>query len=79
MEYEPIDPVKVFERDGWICGICGGAVDSALVYPDPLCASLDHRIPWTDGGSHLMENVQCSHLVCNLRKGSKSLEDARST
>lgn len=73
-EYEPIDPQQVFERDGWMCGICSEPVDEKLVHPDPMCASIDHVIPWTAGGNHLLINVQCSHLVCNLRKGAKVLE-----
>lgn len=71
VSYEPIEPEQVFERDGWVCGICHHPVSKALNYPDPNCASLDHIIPWTAGGAHLLDNVQCSHLVCNLRKGSK--------
>lgn len=71
VEYEQIDPAEIFERDGWVCGICKKPVDRALKYPDPQCASIDHVIPWAEGGSHLKSNVQCTHLVCNLIKGKK--------
>lgn len=62
--YEPINRRVVFDRDGWICGICGGPVDEAD-------ASLDHIIPMSVGGGHLYANVQCSHLRCNVRKGAR--------
>lgn len=66
-----IRPVDVFERDGWVCGICDVVVDPDLVYPDPLSASLDHVVPLSRGGVHQHENVQCAHLVCNTRKGAR--------
>jgi hypothetical protein len=59
---------EVFERDGWRCGLCGGAVNPALRHPDPLSASLDHRTPIAKGGGHTRANVQCAHLRCNLSK-----------
>jgi 5-methylcytosine-specific restriction endonuclease McrA len=74
VRYEPIDPVEIFERDGWTCGICREPVDRSLVYPDPQCASLDHIIPWSAGGAHVAENVHCTHLRCNLKKSSKPLD-----
>lgn len=66
--WERFTPVDVFDRDGWVCGICDAPVDPALEYPDPLSVSLDHVIPLAQGGGHLMDNCQCSHLECNLRK-----------
>lgn len=68
VEYEPIRKVSIFERDGWTCGICSDPVDRALSWPDRLSASLDHIIPISRGGAHVTANVQCSHLVCNIRK-----------
>lgn len=65
---ELFDPVEIFERDGWVCGICEGDIDPALSYPDPQCASLDHVIPLSRDGLHTRVNAQASHLRCNLRK-----------
>lgn len=67
------DPVVVYERDGWLCGLCGGPVDRSLAWPDPMSASLDHVIPLADGGGHTPKNAQCSHLVCNERKGGRKV------
>lgn len=60
----------VFERDGWVCGLCSEPVDRGVSYPDPLSASLDHVVPLSRGGAHSFENVQLAHLVCNVRKGA---------
>lgn len=68
---EDFENVEIFERDNWVCGICGLKVDKSLRYPDPMSASLDHRIPLSKGGSHTRSNVQCSHLRCNVSKNAR--------
>ncbi len=62
---------KVYERDGWICGICDTPVDPALAYPDPMSVSLDHIVPLSLGGEHTEANTRCSHLTCNVRRGNR--------
>lgn len=67
---EEIDPVEIFDRDEWICGICNELVERHRRCPDPLAATLDHRVPlskWTDDIDlwHRKENVRCSHKICN--------------
>lgn len=68
---EQITNVEVFERDGWVCGICSEPVDRAVLWPDPLSASLDHILPLSKGGSHTLANVQLAHLGCNVEKGAR--------
>lgn len=68
---ETIQSLNVYERDGWICGLCGLPVDDYLTYPDPRSASLDHVTPLSLGGSHMLENVQLAHLGCNVQKGAR--------
>ena len=63
--------VEVFERDDWLCGLCGAQVDKDLVWPDPMSASLDHIIPLSRGGAHKLDNVQLAHLACNIRKNNQ--------
>lgn len=55
--------MKVYESDP-MCGICQEYVD----YED---FSLDHIIALARGGTHTYENVQTSHLICNIRKGAR--------
>ena len=61
----------VFERDGWVCGLCDEPVPRDAVWPDPLSASLDHIVPLSRGGAHSLENSQLTHLACNVRKGAR--------
>lgn len=69
VRYEKINPVEIFERDKWVCGICGKKVDKYLAYPNKMSASLDHITPLSKGGTHTKDNVQLAHLGCNLKKG----------
>lgn len=66
-----IDPVVVYKRDKWRCGICGEQVTASLVYPDPMSPSIDHMVPLHLGGKHAWGNVQLAHLICNVRKGTR--------
>lgn len=59
----------IFERDGWICGLCGEQIDPNLKWPDPMCGTLDHIVPIALGGSHDTANRQAAHLGCNSAKG----------
>jgi len=61
----------IYERDGWKCQLCGKAVNPKLSFPNPACASLDHVIPLSRGGSHKTTNVQLAHLRCNTSRGNK--------
>lgn len=71
VEVESISRLKVYERDEWICGLCGLPVDPRLRHPDPMSASLDHILPISLGGSHTWGNVQLAHLHCNCSKGNR--------
>lgn len=67
---ETFSPVEIFERDRWICGLCGKKIRKSLRHPDPGSPSLDHVVPLSEGGEHSRRNAQASHLGCNLRKGT---------
>lgn len=62
---------EIFERDGWLCQICGEEVSRFVAWPHPRSASLDHKVPLARGGKHTPENTQCAHLGCNSRKGAR--------
>lgn len=65
---EKFSDAEIFERDGWVCGICCGPVDAVLGHPDPMSKSIDHVIPISKGGHHSRANVQLAHLTCNVHK-----------
>jgi hypothetical protein len=58
----PIDREAIFERDGWLCGICGERVARRQ-------ATLDHIVPISLGGAHEPSNVRLAHSLCNSRRG----------
>lgn len=72
---EVIDRDEIGERDGWRCGLCGKRVNNNLVYPHPRSPSLDHIIPLSPAsgprGKHRKDNVQISHLSCNVAKSNR--------
>jgi len=71
--YEVVSKDRVYERDGWRCGICKRKVDRDLRWPHEMSASLDHIVPMSCGGGHLYVNVQLAHLKCNVDKGARSM------
>lgn len=69
---EKFDVTEVFERDGWVCGICSLPVEQDVKWPDPMSPSLDHVVPLSRGGDHTKANTRCSHLICNVRLGNRN-------
>jgi 5-methylcytosine-specific restriction endonuclease McrA len=68
--YEPVSRLKVFDRDGWRCQVCGSKTPKRLMGScDARAPELDHRIPIALGGGHLWSNVQCACRRCNGAKG----------
>lgn len=71
-QIEPIDPIKVFERDGWRCQHCGKRTPPILRGSHKARApELDHILPLAAGGSHTLDNVICSCRSCNQSKGAQ--------
>lgn len=68
---EEVDRLAVFDRDGWVCGICAEPVNPDAKFPDLMSASLDHIIPLARGGLHEMSNCQLAHFICNSRKSDR--------
>lgn len=68
---ETFDRAEIFERDGWICQLCGAPIDPSLKFPDVLAATLDHIIPISRGGKHERSNAQAAHHRCNSAKGNR--------
>jgi len=62
--------VNVFARDKFTCQYCGER-------PHRSELNLDHVIPRALGGRTTWENVVCSCVECNRRKGGRTPQQAR--
>lgn len=58
----------IYERDHWVCQLCGELVDSQLPGNHPRGATLDHLVPVSVGGDHSPGNLQLAHRCCNSAK-----------
>lgn len=66
-----IDPIKILDRDGWVCQICGVDTPRNLRGTHENNApEVDHIIPLARGGPHVEGNVQCACRACNSAKGA---------
>lgn len=73
---EVVNPERVFQRDGWRCGICRQPTPRELIGSrSPHRPTLDHVVPLSRGGSHTYANVQCACARCNFVKGSRLQEE----
>lgn len=61
---------NLFARDGHKCQYCGRSLPSHQM-------SLDHVIPRSRGGETSWENIVCSCVDCNTRKGGRTPQEAR--
>jgi 5-methylcytosine-specific restriction endonuclease McrA len=61
--------LNVYARDESTCQYCGRRFARSEL-------NLDHVIPRSRGGSTNWENVVCSCVPCNLRKGGRTPEEA---
>lgn len=68
----PVDPLRVFDRDGWRCRLCGKATPKELRGTNEQRApELDHIMPLSLGGDHSYANTQLACRACNLAKGAR--------
>ena len=68
---EAIHPKDVFERDGWKCQLCGRKLKRDAPWGHPKEPTIDHIVPVSRGGAHVLANVQAAHRACNLVKGNR--------
>ena len=69
---ETYHDIDIYERDGWMCGICGQKINKRTKHPDPRSKSSDHIVAISAGGADAPINLQAAHLRCNQGKGTKS-------
>ena len=61
--------LNIYARDGDTCQYCGRKLARSEL-------NLDHIIPRSQGGKTSWENVVCSCVPCNLKKGGRTPEQA---
>lgn len=59
---------EILMRDGSVCYLCNCSVPLYEIH-------YDHVLPLSRGGSHSVDNIKVTHAVCNLRKGTKTVEE----
>lgn len=62
--------IKVFERDNYTCRICGRNPTD-----DNVKLEVDHIIPFSQGGSNKIDNLQTLCFDCNRGKSDKILKN----
>lgn len=71
---ERVNPMKVFERDGWRCHLCGCKTPRRLrgTYDD-RAPELEHIVPLSKGGEHSYRNTACSCRKCNQEESDQAI------
>lgn len=64
--------LNIYARDDDTCQYCGRRLHRAEL-------NLDHVLPRSQGGKTTWENVVCSCVPCNLKKGGRTPDQARMT
>lgn len=59
-----VDLRLVFAKGDGLCGICGLPVEFAKF-------TVDHVVPMSKGGAHVLANLQPAHFACNSKKGDR--------
>lgn len=73
-----VDAIKVFERDGWYCQLCGRKTPRKNRGTTKANApELDHIIPVSKDGEHSYKNTQCACRQCNIEKSNAELGQLR--
>lgn len=63
---------RLYEKQGGLCAICGAPMPApGTRRGHKRQATLDHKIPFSWGGSNDLGNLQLAHRRCNERKGNR--------
>jgi len=60
----------VFERDDYMCWICGIRCDPLALVPQYEAPTVDHLIPVSHGGDNHPDNLGTAHFICNATRGN---------
>lgn len=69
---EPSVRWSIYERDGWLCQLCGGDVSRVYDQHDPMSPTLDHVVPRSLQlvPDHSPSNLRLAHALCNSRRSN---------
>lgn len=67
---DKIDPYVIYVAYDWICSLCDTPIDPNLKLPDPMAATLEHKIPLAKNGLHTWDNTFPAHASCNFLKAA---------
>lgn len=76
-EREIFSAEEIFERDRWVCQLCGKKTKRNVPPRHNDAPSLDHILPIKLGGGHTRTNTQCAHLMCNFIKQGRAIGQLR--
>lgn len=76
-ERETFSALEIFERDKWVCQLCGKKTNRKVHARHNDAPSLDHITPIKHGGGHTRANTQCTHLMCNFIKQGRAIGQLR--
>lgn len=71
---EPVNPIKVFDLDGWRCQLCRCSTPRKLKgTTKPNAPELDHIVALAKGGEHSYRNTQLLCRACNSAKSDRDI------
>ena len=60
---------QLVRQQGLVCGLCGGPLEDRPYTGLPDDITIDHIVPYSEGGNHVLENVRLAHNSCNASRG----------
>lgn len=67
----------VWHKTSGHCWYCGKLTQRTNLERTHDTFSIDHQIPWSQGGTHHVSNLVAACLPCNISKGKKGIEAYR--
>lgn len=65
----------IYERDAWMCHLCGEATEPDGDKWGDWFPSVDHVVPRSMGGTEEPENLRTAHRWCNSVRGVRPVEE----
>jgi 5-methylcytosine-specific restriction endonuclease McrA len=65
---ESVTMLDVAKATGGKCHVCGLACELAMPANEAASTTMDHLIPTSLGGPHVIGNTKLAHMICNTEK-----------